>query len=545
MDSIKLKAYWCERTLLHLEFEDSFGFQDGDIVRLTRRRGSDPETGLDIFEGFEMTGVYVFSPQHIVLRPMVGNEGNPVRSSNYRIIIKRGEEEAPILATHEVVNPAPPTFKRDDIVLSKYTSSFYLASPEVRDDELWLHVQAKGTPQKFYYRAGRQIRNAWVSLRKSIANNGAVAVYYVFRTFTRVNPNKITFVSDSRTKVSGNMEPLYKRMEERGLMQKLKVRTSFIQENAKGHRSLPRKIQLAYQMATCKVIFCDDYQPYLYHVKLRPGQHLVQLWHACGHFKTVGFGRIGMLDSTAPFSNNHRTYTDVVVAGEGDVLYYAEAFGILDDKIHPLGIPRHDWLLDAGWQDERRRNFKELFPTAEGKKVIVFAPTFRGSGKNSAHYEFDRWDFDALAQFCRENGYYFIFKLHPFIKTTVELPQDSQDVFADGSAIREINDILPSTDILITDYSSVVYEASLLDIPTLYFAYDLEDYISTRDFYEPFEGFVSGPIVRTFDDLLRHIKDEDFDLARLSEFKRKNFKYHDGGSCDRIIDRIVLPAVGE
>ena len=64
--------------------------------------------------------------------------------------------------------------------------------------------------------------------------------------------------------------------------------------------------------------------------------------------------------------------------------------------------------------------------------------------------------------------------------------------------------------------------------------------MSSRDFYEPYESFVSGPIIRTFDELLQHIESEDFELDKLQAFKERNFKYHDSGSCDRIIDQIVL-----
>lgn len=539
MDTIQLTAYRFERTMLHLKLGDAFSLEEGDVVRITPESGSLSPTGKKI-KAKDMTGVRIASPQDLVLRPMVGYDGNPVLPADYRVTVRRNGEEAPIKASKEVVDPKPATFKRTDILLFSRSSSFYQVVPVARDGELWLHVEARGVPTHYYYEAGRHVKNALVALAKSLVSNSLVGAYYVFKAITRVNPKKVAFVSDSRVNVSGNMEPLYKRMEERGLMQRLKVRTSFIQSTDAEHRSLFRYLQLAYLMATSKVIFCDDFQPYLYHVKLRPEQRLVQLWHACGHFKTVGFGRVGTLDSGAPFTNNHRSYTDVIVASEGDVPYYAEAFGIMDDKVKALGIPRHDWLLNASWQEERRAGFKELFPKAQGKKVIVFAPTFRGAGKKTAHYEYDRWDFAKLADFCRANGYYFIFKLHPFITEPVPLPANSDDVFADGTPIREINDILPSTDILITDYSSVVYEASLLDIPTLYFAYDLEDYVSSRDFYEPYESFVSGPIIRTFDELLQHIESEDFELDKLQAFKERNFKYHDSGSCDRIIDQIVL-----
>ena len=550
MQNLKLTSCLWERTLLHLEFSSDIELQEDDKIKLIPDNVDFHATGDSDEDGgkatkassikLTMTGVRHEGPHGLCLRPMVGYKGNPILPGDYEILVERAGETANIDATRDVVHPKPATFKRTDIMVFNRSSSFYQVVPTTRNGHLWLHIEARGVPNAFHYEARRNVANAAKAFVKAVGSNAMIGAYYVFKALHKVNPNKIAFVSDSRVNISGNMEPLYQRMQERGIMDTYKVKTSFIQSMDAERRSLGRYLQLAKLMATSKVIFCDDFHPYLYKVRLRPEQRLVQLWHACGHFKTVGFGRVGTLDAGAPFTNNHRTYTDVIVASDSDVPYYAEAFGILDDKIRPLGIPRHDWLLNPNWQDQRRQEFQTKFPKAAGKKVIVFAPTFRGSGKRSAYYEYGRWDFEKLAQFCRDNSYYFIFKLHPFITEPVPLPADSDDVFADGTPIREINDILPSTDVLITDYSSVVYEASLLDIPTLYFAYDLEDYVSTRDFYTPYESFVSGPIVRTFDELLRHIKEEDFDLDRLQAFKTNNFKYHDSNSCDRIIDQIIL-----
>jgi CDP-ribitol ribitolphosphotransferase len=87
---------------------------------------------------------------------------------------------------------------------------------------------------------------------------------------------------------------------------------------------------------------------------------------------------------------------------------------------------------------------------------------------------------------------------------------------------------------LITDYSSVIYEASLLNIPMLFYAYDLENYVATRDFYSGYDHFVPGKIVRTQDELLTSIKEEDFSHEKVEEFCRHNFDIRDGKAAERI-----------
>ena len=74
-------------------------------------------------------------------------------------------------------------------------------------------------------------------------------------------------------------------------------------------------------------IFVDDFHPLIYTVRFRPSQEVIQVWHAVGAFKTVGFSRTG---KSGPFidSLNHRSYTKAYVSSETDIPFYAEAFGI-------------------------------------------------------------------------------------------------------------------------------------------------------------------------------------------------------------------------
>ena len=95
------------------------------------------------------------------------------------------------------------------------------------------------------------------------------------------------------------------------------------------------------------------------------------------------------------------------------------------------------------------------------------------------------------------------------------------------------------TDLLITDYSSVIFEASLLNIPMLFYAYDLDEYISSRDFYYEFKGFVPGKIVCSADELINSIKEKDFEAEKINDFKNKFFDSLDGKSSKRIADKIL------
>jgi len=131
-------------------------------------------------------------------------------------------------------------------------------------------------------------------------------------------------------------------------------------------------------------------------------------------------------------------------------------------------------------------------------------------------------------------------RMHPFVREPLRIPPELRDRLIDASAPAvEPNDLLFAADLLVTDYSSIVYEYSTLGRPMLFYAYDLEDYVASRDFYEPFESFVPGRIVRSFDALLDAIRREDYQLEKVDPFARRHFDHLDGGSTDRVIDLII------
>ena len=169
----------------------------------------------------------------------------------------------------------------------------------------------------------------------------------------------------------------------------------------------------------------------------------------------------------------------------------------------------------------------------------MFAPTFRGNGQNTAHYNFDKLDLRLMKERLG-NEYVLVMKLHPFIKDLPVLGEEYKDFVLDLSHEREINDLLLVSDILITDYSSVCFEYALLNRPMIFFVYDLEGYIASRDFYYPYEAFVPGPIVRTSEELVNVITNEAFEVEKLEKFRDKFFDHLDGKSTERVVDLLKI-----
>ncbi|WBX81946.1 CDP-glycerol glycerophosphotransferase family protein [Virgibacillus salarius] len=309
---------------------------------------------------------------------------------------------------------------------------------------------------------------------------------YMLCSILPINKRKISFASDSRSELNGNFYFVYEELYKRNL----DIDVKFIfNERINNKKTFGDLAKTALQFATSKIILLDDFYPLVYPLKIRKNADLIQIWHAAGAFKTFGYSRIGRPDGPSPNSKNHKNYTKAVVSSEGVRENYAEGFGITVDKIYPAGIPRSDIFFDVKYKDYVRKTLTEKYPFIKGKKVILFAPTFRGNGQASAYYPFEILNLKKLYNELHEE-YVFLFKIHPFVNNKLNIPYEYADFFFDLSDYREINDLLLITDILITDYSSVCFEFALLNKPMLFFAFDVEKYIEERDFYYNYFDFI-------------------------------------------------------
>lgn len=352
------------------------------------------------------------------------------------------------------------------------------------------------------------------------------------------DPRLILFTSDSRGELAGNQKLVHDRMVERGLDREYDLRTLF-KPGAAARRPMGDLVRLPWLLGRAGTIVVDDYQPVIYRVDL-PDVRIVQLWHAVGAFKTVGYSRVGRPGAPNPFGRTHKNYSLVTVSAPADIPIYAEAFGIPEERVVATGVPRTDRFFDPAYAERARAEALEAFPEARGRRVILFAPTFRGNGARSATYDMDRIDVAALHALCVDLDAVCIVRMHPFVRESLVVPDVMRDRILDGNRDPiDVNDLLFAVDLLVTDYSSIIFEFSTLDRPMLFYVWDLDDYAAARDTYEPFESFVPGRIVRTFPELLEAIRSGDCEAHKVAPFAARHFQHTDGRSTDRVVDLII------
>lgn len=296
------------------------------------------------------------------------------------------------------------------------------------------------------------------------------------------------------------------------------------------------KLKMYYEFATSKVIVVDDYARYLRLFPLKPEQRVVQLWHACGAFKK--FGIHGTNLSMREEKSTHMQYNMVCVSAENIRQIYASAFDIDVAKVSALGVPRTDTYFDQATIENKKMQIFQKHPELADKRVILYAPTFRD--KNAKRSEFKpEIDFDDLS---RRLGTGTVFVLAPHPVMTEPILQKTYDNIKE---IRDIStgDLMFVSDLLVTDYSSVIFEYSLLNKPIVFYCYDKTIY--NRGFYLDFDHDLPGEIFEdyeSFADYLEH-PEQQVVTEQHHKFVEKYMSACDGHSSERIA-RIINEYMG-
>lgn len=395
-------------------------------------------------------------------------------------------------------------------------------------------IKAKFARRKILSSIKKSIKESWLCpYIQKISKLDYIVYYNFYRMKNKMKKGSVLMLSDSRASLSGNLEFIDSELKKLGFPIEY-----FFKSSLKEKKSTKEKKFLCKQMASSEFIVIDDFYPIIYAITIRKKTKLIQVWHAMGAFKTVGFSRLGKPGGPNPRSISHRGYTATITSSESIRKNYAEAFQMDIEKVHATGIPRTDIFFDDKYKKEKINEIYEKYPVLKRKKVIMFAPTFRGNGQNSAHYNFEWLKFNELKEHLKDE-YVFVIKLHPFIKNTEVIPEDDE-FFINLTHEREINDLLFVTDVLITDYSSVIYEASLLDLKTIFYVPDLKEYTSSRDFYYPFEAYTYGDIATDTKELINSILHSANDIEKLNDFKTFFCGACDGKATQKTVEELFV-----
>lgn len=310
-------------------------------------------------------------------------------------------------------------------------------------------------------------------------------------------------------------------------------------------RAAMHALRSGFHLATARLFIVDDYYFPMYVVRPRIGTTYVQVWHACGAFKKFGYSvvekRFGADAHYARRFRIHSTYDLCLVSGARFTPAFSEAFGLPPERFtSTLGIPRTDLFFDADRKAAAAAAVRARYAIPADKRVILYAPTYRASRMTNAR---DPLDLDIAAlEAALGDDHVLLLRSHPFVREGARLASGS--AFAiEVSGHPDINELMLVSDVLVTDYSSVIYEFSLLGRPMAFFAPDHAAYDAGRGFYFDYVAGVPGPVFTSTDDLIGWLRTGVFDTERVRRFASESFDVADGRASERFVERVVAPAL--
>ncbi|WP_026319955.1 CDP-glycerol glycerophosphotransferase family protein [Siminovitchia fordii] len=366
---------------------------------------------------------------------------------------------------------------------------------------------------------------------------------FVFRFFFNLfsicpQKKKTTFVASFGDNALFVMKELQKRTEDQIVI--LKTASCRVDFDGKvlnfEPRHFPDWIRSIYHLATSQNIFIDNYFGFLAAVKFKANVKCIQLWHAAGAIKQFGL-RDPSNESRSPhaierFKKVYIQFDYVVVGGEKMADIYRQSFGIGEENILRTGIPRTDFFFDEHEMQVIADTLKKKYSGIRDKKVILYAPTYREDDFKITSLPLD---IDYMYQELKDE-YTLLLRLHPAVR--FDFANQYPDFVYDVSDYPDVNHILVVTDLLISDYSSIPFEFSLLRRPMIFFAYDLEEYSKSRGFWEPYDQLVPGPIVKNTTELVDAIQTNELKCNEIETFANEWNEYSTGSASRRLIQAI-------
>ncbi len=355
-------------------------------------------------------------------------------------------------------------------------------------------------------------------LMKQTVQQIILPLCYELNRYRRTDSRLIIFADAHHDSCPPAMELLVEKVKKEGSFRVLEIYHDYGKCGAISSLLYSMRFMSYYAEAGTLVI-CDNFLPAASCRKKRETR-VVQLWHACGCYKKFGYDAVD--DVPVGYHGHVFRNTDLVtVSGKAARQPFSSAMRLDISRVRAAGVSRTDLYFSREWQESCRKEFGRLYPQAEGRKKVLWAPTFRG---NAAAPSCPDLDPDRLQQELGED-YFLLTRLHPHMRHGLKpYPLTSEELY-------------PSIDLLIADYSSLIYEYLLFEKPIVLYVPDLREYEGKRGFYMDIRE-IPGLIVTDRDHLAGTVREA---LAggeeRKEEIRRFLKKYMgacDGGSTDRI-----------
>ncbi len=360
-----------------------------------------------------------------------------------------------------------------------------------------------------------------------------INLFNLFFKIFKVKNNKIIFQS-SPDKIDGNPYALYKyikdncpdEFETRWLISK-KTDISLVD---KKDCSYSRTFRYFYDLATSKYWIRSHFNGSI--LKKKKNQIYLQLWHGAGEFKKCGYDIEDKLPIDKRKPLEYIEECNCFLAAEKYVASTMKTSIGFNKPIEEFGMCRTDYLVNLNKKEIEI--LKKKYNLLKNKKTILYAPTFRDNNLDNNNYELP------ILSLKDNKDVNVIICLHPLVAKSLKITK-LPDNFYNYSGV-DIIELLTISDVLITDYSSTIFDYSILERPIIFYMYDIDEYLKYRAFYLDYKKDLPGPIIKTENELYDSIKNiDEIEKKYRKQLKNFNKKYNymnDGHVNERIVNKI-------
>ncbi len=376
-----------------------------------------------------------------------------------------------------------------------------------------------------HFRPARKAKLLVRALRKRLdryrSRGCKAAVYNTWLTRLPVRRGSVVFESHMGTCYGDSPRALYEEIRRQGL--KLRATWSYDPSPAGFPTAarLVRRWSWRYLWALARAEFWVDNQGFPQHLRKPRHTTYLQTWHGSA-YKRMGFDETRVRLQNAPQRERLQRAVDrfdhFLVRSEHDVDTLARAYRLPEERLLRTGYPRNDVLIAERTRTETegrlpRPPLAGLLGLDDHKKTVLYAPTFRGGpGKQRR----SRLLLD-VREFAERFGDTHTLLVRAHYLESARLPVCPPGTVVDVSRHHDVSELLALTDVLVTDYSSIMFDFALLDRPVVLFAPDLEAYAAERGSYFDLRENTPGPVAATQEEL----------FAALAELKKSDTRWAD------------------
>lgn len=377
-----------------------------------------------------------------------------------------------------------------------------------------------------------QIMNVKFIIRqyiKMMVQSVFLPVLYFFAKRKPVQEKKIIFADAHHGELPYSMEWLYEHIDRK----QWQVHDYFLDYQKNGYLTVVKSMfSFMRDYATARYVFiCDNFLP-VSSCNKRKETTVIQLWHAGGILKKYAYDTKD--DIPRYYKGNvYRNYDVVTVSAPVCIPVYERAMRLRKGTVYPVGLSRTDCFFQEEYKEQCRQAFFEKYPEAQGKKLVLWAPTFRGKASNPylvGRKWVERLEED-LNRLSEGQKWHVLIRVHPHM--------DNKQKVSNCDIPTER--LLPVIDVLISDCSSVIFDYALLNKPLVLYFPDVEEMEGKRGFYIPLHS-IPGTMVTKGEALAKEVihAHESFDFHKLEAFRRKYMEACDGNATWRILDMLGI-----